>query len=157
MSDQDESLRTLVADVAAAYFSNSHTAPSDIPAVIAQIAASLEAVGKTDPETSQAGSPDEVRKKATRAQVLKSITPDALISFEDGRPYKTLRRHLSVRGLSPEQYRSKWGLPDDYPLVAQGYSEQRKALAVKIGLGQKSTKAAAAQPARRGGRRAAPK
>lgn len=154
MSDQDESLRTLVADVAAAYFSNSHTAPSDIPAVIAQIAASLEAVGRAEPESSQASSADETQKKATRGQVLKSITPEALISFEDGRPYKTLRRHLSVRGLTPEQYRGKWGLPDDYPMVAQGYSEQRKALAVKIGLGQKTAKA---QPARRGGRRAAAK
>lgn len=146
MSDQDDNLRLLVADVAAAYFSNSHVAPSDIPVVIAQIAASLEAVGKTGPAPSEAGAADPSQKKATRGQVAKSITPDALISFEDGRPYKTLRRHLSVRGLTPDQYRSKWGLPDDYPLVAQGYSEQRKALAVKIGLGQKTAKA----PGRRG-------
>jgi predicted transcriptional regulator len=57
------------------------------------------------------------------AAVQRSITPEALISFEDGKPYKRLRRHLAARGLTPDQYRKKWGLPDDYPLVAANYSE----------------------------------
>jgi predicted transcriptional regulator len=151
MAQQDDTLRTLVAEVAAAYFSNSHVSPTDIPNVIAQISQSLEAVGQVAEAVSTAeAAPEEVRK-LTRAQIQKSITSDALISFEDGRPYKTLRRHLSVKGLSPEQYRQKWGLPGDYPMTAPSYSEQRKALAQKIGLGRKAAPAqAAAAPARRG-------
>lgn len=75
--------------------------------------------------------------KATPAQIKKSITDDALISFEDGKGYKTLRRHLTLRGLTPEAYRAKHGLLHDYPMTAPGYSRQRSALARSIGLGQK--------------------
>jgi predicted transcriptional regulator len=70
------------------------------------------------------------------SQVKKSITPDSLISFEDGKPYKTLRRHLATRGLTPEQYRDKWGLPADYPMVSPNYSAARSAMAKHSGLGQ---------------------
>ncbi len=61
-------------------------------------------------------------RRATEAQIRASIRPDALVSFEDGKPYKTLRRHLTLRGLTPEAYRVKWGLPVDYPLVSATYS-----------------------------------
>ena len=71
------------------------------------------------------------------AAIRKSITPDALISFEDGKGYKSLKRTLSIRGLTPDQYRAKWGLPSDYPMVSPNYSAQRSALAHKIGLGKK--------------------
>jgi predicted transcriptional regulator len=74
--------------------------------------------------------------KATPAQIRKSITRDALISFEDGKPYKTLKRHLTTFGLTIEQYRAKWGLPADYPTVAPSYSEARSAMAKALGLGQ---------------------
>jgi predicted transcriptional regulator len=148
MAQQDDTLRTLVAEVAAAYFSNSHVTATDIPTVIAHIAQSLQNVGQEAVESAPAEAAPEEPKKLTRAQIQKSITPDALISFEDGRSYKTLRRHLSVRGLSPEQYRQKWGLPGDYPMTAPSYSEQRKALAQKIGLGRKTAPAPrAAKPA----------
>ena len=69
--------------------------------------------------------------------IKRSITPDHLVSFEDGKRYKTLRRHLSVRGLTPQTYREKWGLPVDYPMAAPAYSQQRSELARSIGLGQK--------------------
>lgn len=136
MSEQDTSLRELVAEVAAAYFSNAHVNASDIPSVIGQIAQSLRAVSEGDGGASDAPQ-SEAPAHATPAQIRKSITPDALISFEDGRPYKTLKRHLTVRGMSLDDYRAKWGLPKDYPSTAPSYSATRSAMAKKIGLGAK--------------------
>jgi predicted transcriptional regulator len=137
---EDLELRKLVADVAAAYFGNSHVTPSEIPTVISQIANSLSAIGAPAVET-----PEEpaAPAKPSPAQVRRSITREALISFEDNKPYKTLRRHLAVRGLSPEQYRAKWGLPKDYPMVAPAYSEARSSLARALGLGSRVTAAPA--------------
>ena len=129
-------LRSLVAQVTAAYFTNSHVAPGEIPAVIAQVAASLSSVSTGASERPNAEA-TAAAPKLSRAQIRKSITPDALISFEDNRPYKTLRRHLAVRGLSPGGYRAKWGLPSDYPMVAPGYSAARSELAKALGLGQR--------------------
>lgn len=145
MADENTQLRELVAEVAAAYFSNSHVTPADIPNVISQIAASLGAVGG-GAAAGEAEEAPSIREKTTPAQIRKSMTPEALISFEDGKAYKTLRRHLAVKGLSPEQYREKWGLPDDYPMVAPAYSAARSQMAKALGLGRK-----AAKP--RGGRR----
>ncbi len=140
MSESEGALRQLVAQVAAAYFSNSHVNPSEIPNVISQIAASLGGVndgaGQIASEESAASGP-----KLSRAQIKKSITADALVSFEDNKPYKTLRRHLATRGLSPEQYREKWGLPSDYPMVAPNYSAARSQLAKSLGLGQRGQQA----------------
>jgi len=143
VTDDDNKLREFVADVAAAYFSNTHVVAADIPNVISQIAASLLAVsagGK--PSGAAAEAPVEPATKLTPAQIRKSITPEALLSFEDGRGYKTLRRHLSVKGLTPEQYREKWGLPRDYPMVSPNYSAARSQMAKTIGLGRKVTPAA---------------
>jgi predicted transcriptional regulator len=133
-------LQKIVGQVAAAYFNNSHVAPGEIPTVIGQIATSLAAVGGPAVET-----PAEAPEQAalTPAQVRKSVTRDALISFEDNKPYKTLRRHLAVRGLTPDQYRAKWGLPKDYPMVAPSYSEARSSLAKARGLGSRVTPSAA--------------
>lgn len=132
MSD-DAQLRTLVANVAAAYFSNAHVNVSEIPNVVAQIAMSLAAIGD-EPATPSAV--DEPPKAATPAQVRKSIQHETLISFEDGRGYKTLKRHLATRGLTPELYRAKWGLPATYPMTSPAYSEQRSSMAKSLGLGQ---------------------
>jgi predicted transcriptional regulator len=101
--------------------------------------------------------PSDLTEKPTAAQIKKSITPDHLISFEDGKPYKTLRRHLTLRGLTPEQYRAKHGLPGDYPMTSALYSAQRSELARTMGLGQMRRKdaeppappAPAPKPARR--------
>jgi predicted transcriptional regulator len=131
---EDIDLRKIVADVAAAYFGNSHVTPAEIPTVINQIAASLSAVGAPAPEPAPEA-PEQ--PKLTPAQIRKSITRDALISFEDNKPYKTLRRHLAVRGLSPQEYRAKWALPKDYPMVAPSYSEARASMARSIGLGSR--------------------
>jgi predicted transcriptional regulator len=136
MSGDNESLRELVADVSAAYFSNSHVNPSDIPQVIAQIAASLSAVGQPMSAAPLSDAEAE-RPKATAAQIRKSVTPDALISFEDGKSYKTLKRHLTLKGLTPADYRDRWGLPKDYPMTAPSYSARRSELARSLGLGKK--------------------
>ncbi|MDB5447377.1 MAG: MucR family transcriptional regulator, partial [Phenylobacterium sp.] len=132
----DPDLRKIVAEVAAAYFRNSHVTPSEIPMVVNQIAQSLSAIGAPAPETPADAS---TQPSLTPSQIRKSITRDAVVSFEDNRPYKTLRRHLAVRGLTPEQYRSKWGLPKDYPMVAPAYSEARSQMARTIGLGSRVT------------------
>jgi len=151
---EDLDLRKIVADVAAAYFSNNHVTASDIPTVVSQIATSIAAVGAAPTEAAPAPDAAEAPApaKATPAQVRKSITRDALISFEDNKPYKTLRRHLAVRDLTPEQYRAKWGLPNDYPMVAPAYSEARASLARSIGLGARlnARTAAPAQATRAG-------
>jgi predicted transcriptional regulator len=72
--------------------------------------------------------------------IKKSITPDHIISLEDGRGYKSMRRHLTSRGLTPDEYRRKWGLPHDYPMVAPNYAKARSELAKSMGLGQKRRK-----------------
>jgi len=143
-------LQQIVGQVAAAYFSNSHVSPAEIPTVIGQIASSLGAVGAP---AGQAEAESAEETKLTPAQIRRSIRPEALISFEDSKPYKTLRRHLAVRGLSPDDYRAKWGLPKDYPMVAPSYSEARSAMAKALGLGSRVS--AQAQPA--GAAAAAPK
>jgi predicted transcriptional regulator len=131
-----ERLRELVANVASAYFSNAHVPVGEIKGVVAQIADSLSAVaeGGPDPAASEDGAP----LRPTAAQIRKSVTGERLISFEDGRSYKALKRHLSTRGLTPSAYREKWGLPRDYPMVAPSYSAKRSALAKQIGLGRQA-------------------
>lgn len=148
MSEAQNRLQELVAQVAASYFSNSHVGPNDIPTVINQIATSLGQVGASPTlvEADVQQTEPEVVRRLTSAQIRRSIRPDGLVSFEDGRAYKTLRRHLNVRGLTPEQYREKWGLPDNYPMVAPNYSKQRSELAKSLGLGQLGRRAEQPEP-----------
>jgi len=124
----------LTADLVAAYVANNSVPAAELPDLMAKVHASLSGL------TSAASVKPERPEPLTPAQVRKSITPDALISFEDGKPYKTMRRHLTLRGLSPEAYRAKWGLPADYPMTAASYSAQRSALARSLGLGQQRRK-----------------
>jgi predicted transcriptional regulator len=137
MAEADDRLRELVAEVAAAYFSNSHVAPSEIPTVVKQIASSLSAVSSAVSAEAPIAVHEPEVKKPTPGQIRKSITPEGLISFEDGRSYKTLRRHLANRSLTPDQYREKYGLPTDYPMTSPAYSAMRSEMAKTIGLGQK--------------------
>jgi predicted transcriptional regulator len=161
---RQEGIRELVAEVAAAYFSNSSVGVVDIPRVIEQIAASLQSVGDSPVSPVATQGADELmsavaqaprdpagrvppRSLPTAQEIEKSILPDKLISFEDGRTYKILRRHLASRGLNPVSYREKWGLPDDYPMVAPRYSEERSEMAKAFGLGRGRK----AKPTRRAG------
>ena len=87
--------------------------------------------------------PPQVEAKTPAVSIRRSITPDFLICLDDGKRFKSLRRHLAGLGLTPEQYRQKWNLPSDYPMVAPNYAAQRSALAKKFGLGQIPGKAGA--------------
>ena len=126
----------LTASLVSAYVSNNHLQPSEIANLIANTHAALAGLSNgAAPETPAVDKP-------TPSQIRKSITPDALISFVDGKPYKTLKRHLNKSGMTIEQYRERYGLPRDYPSTAASYSEQRSALARSLGLGQQRKKAA---------------
>jgi predicted transcriptional regulator len=118
--------------------------PSDMPDLLANVHTALRGL-------SQGSAPEApaAEKLPPPAKIRKSITPDALISFVDGKPYKTLKRHLGKSGMTIEQYRKRYGLPRDYPSTAASYSEKRSALARSFGLGQQCKKAApkAAEPA----------
>ena len=128
----------LAAEIVSAFVSNNNVSAEDLPSLISQVHAALENLGKPAQK--------EPEKPAPPVPIKKSITPDFLISLEDGKRYRSLKRHLAGRGLTPEQYREKWGLPRDYPMVAPNYSAQRSELARKLGLGQSrrgATKSAA--------------
>ena len=118
-------------DVVAAYVSNNSIPTTELPALIASIHEALNNVG-TGPVQAVA----EVIERPTPAQIRKSIRPDGLVSFIDGKSYKTLKRHLTKHGLDPHSYRDRYGLPADYPTTSANYSAQRSALAKSLGLGQ---------------------
>ena len=146
MSDRIE-LQQIIGQVAAAYFNNNHVTPSEIPGVIGNIATSIAAVGGEPAAAAETPSQEPEQPKLTPSQIRKSITQDKLISFEDGKGYKTLRRHLAAKGMTPDDYRNKWGLPKDYPMVSPAYSETRSSMAKARGFGSRSGRSAAAGPA----------
>ncbi|PXW50710.1 MucR family transcriptional regulator [Methylobacterium sp. B4] len=122
----------LTATIVAAYVTKNILPAKDLPGLISSVHASLAGLGGTKP----AAAAEIEIEKPTPAQIRKSITPDALISFIDGKAYKMLKRHLSFHGLSPYSYRQRYGLPSDYPMTAPNYSEWRAALARSNGLGR---------------------
>jgi predicted transcriptional regulator len=133
----------LAADIVSAYVAKNSVRPADLPELIAAVHGALRNLA--NPAAKEAAP-----KLTPPVNPKKSITPDHLISLEDGRRYKSLRRHLRGRGLTPEQYRAKWGLPHDYPMVAPNYAKTRSELAKKLGLGRLRSKEArkpAAAPA----------
>ncbi|MCY1644950.1 MucR family transcriptional regulator [Methylorubrum sp. SL192] len=129
-------LLTMAADIVAAYVSNNSVPASDLPTLLVQVHGAFVSLSATP-----AAEADSEIEKPTPAQIKKSVTPDALISFVDGKPYRTLKRHLSVHGLTIEGYRARYGLPNDYPSVAANYSASRSALAKQLGLGNPRKKA----------------
>jgi predicted transcriptional regulator len=127
MSDR---LIKLTAEIVSSYVDANRVAPADVAALVQSTFAVLNSLGQSGVEQ------PEVAAKPTAAKIRRSITPDALISFIDGRPYRMLKRHLRTAGLTPEEYRRRFGLPTDYPLTAPSYSALRSALAVSRGLGR---------------------
>ena len=122
----------LTASIVSAYLSNNPTPATEIPNLISQVHGALVRVSSGRTETA----PLEPAKPAV--SLKKSIAPDYLVCLEDGKRFKSLKRHLRTQySMTPEQYREKWGLPADYPMVAPNYAEQRRSLAKKIGLGTK--------------------
>ena len=148
MSDTEQTFQIdrieLATEIVAAYVANNPIPVAELPGLIANVHAAITALGKPE-----AAAEEPAAERATPSQIRKSITPDALISFIDGKPYKTLKRHLTRHGLDAAGYRAKFGLPGDYPMVATNYSEQRSSLAKELGLGQqrrgRGAKAAAAE------------
>jgi predicted transcriptional regulator len=127
----------LATDIVAAYVANNSVPSAELPALISGVYSALTGLGQN------AASEAPAAEKLTPAQIRKSIRPDALISFIDGKPYKTLKRHLNRHGMTIEEYRARYGLPRDYPSTAASYSEQRSALAKSLGLGNRRRKATA--------------
>lgn len=128
---EKDSLIELTAEIVAAYVSSNTVASTDLTGLIRDIHAALHrtATGKVDPVA-------EPLKPAV--PVRKSVMPDYIVCLEDGQKFKSLKRHLRTHyDLTPEQYREKWGLPADYPMVAPNYAKARSALAKQMGLGQK--------------------
>ncbi|MGN6148015.1 MAG: MucR family transcriptional regulator [Rhizomicrobium sp.] len=135
----DELLR-LVSDIVAAYVSNNSVAAGDLPAVIKSIYATLGAL-------SGAPASESLTSQKPAVPVKKSVTNEYIVCLEDGKKLKMLKRYLrSNYNLTPEEYRAKWGLPADYPMVAPNYAAQRSEFAKKIGLGRNA-------PAHKGRRR----
>lgn len=127
-SAQDELLVTLTADIVAAHVSNNSVAVSDLSLLIQNVHGALSGLGSEKPAPQV--------KQEPAVSVRASIKPDYLVCLEDGKKLKMLKRHLMTHyQLTPDDYRAKWGLPADYPMVAPSYAEQRRSLAKKIGLG----------------------
>jgi predicted transcriptional regulator len=133
MENQDqfgETLITLTADIVSAHVSNNSVAVNDLPVLIANVHNALSGLGERKAEAAPRPEP--------RVSIRSSIKPDYIVCLEDGKKLKMLKRHLSTHyNMTPDQYRQKWGLNADYPMVAPNYAEQRRTLAKQIGLGTK--------------------
>jgi len=122
----------MTAEVVSAYVGNNRLEKADISGVIGQVYGKLSTLGRQPPRT-----PARPLKQRPAVPVAESVQPDYLICLEDGRKLKMLKRHLRTAfNLTPEQYRAKWGLPPDYPMVAPNYASQRSEFAKQIGLGK---------------------
>jgi predicted transcriptional regulator len=126
----DDTLLTLTADIVAAHVSNNSVAVNDLPNLIQNVHAALTGIS----QTSTAPEP----KPEPKVSIRSSVKPDYIVCLEDGKRLKMLKRHLMTHyNMTPDQYRQKWGLSSDYPMVAPNYAEQRRTLAKSIGLGTK--------------------
>ena len=131
----DETLITLTADIVAAHVSNNSVSVNDLPQLISNVHGAL--AGLTGPSRMPEAKPEP------KVPIRSSIKPDFIVCLEDGKKLKMLKRHLMTHyQMTPDQYRQKWGLNSDYPMVAPNYAEQRRTLAKSIGLGTKRRKTA---------------
>src|SRR5688572_6638658 len=131
-SESTTNFSNLTADIVSAYVSNNNVRPEQLPELIHAVHSALERApnGKAEPAP-------ELQKPAV--PIKRSVTPDYIISLENGQKFKSLKRHLmNSYGMTPDEYRTKWGLPRDYPMVAPNYAKSRSELARRIGLGRKA-------------------
>lgn len=146
MADDNQSaLLAMTTGIVSNFVANNRVSPDDVPGLISSVHSALAQVGEpSEPEV------DEVAKP-TAAEIRRSIKPDGLVSFIDGRVFKTLKRHLTLHGMTGDEYRRRFGLPAGYPMTAASYSERRSSLAkaAGLGLGRLATTAASAKPARK--------
>ncbi|MBI4968905.1 MAG: MucR family transcriptional regulator [Rhodospirillales bacterium] len=131
-STSSNDVLALTAQIVAAHLGNNSVAPGDVPHLIQEVYRSLTNLGNA---------PSQPERPEPAVSVKKSVTPDYIVCLEDGKKLKMLKRHLMTSyGLTPEDYRERWGLPADYPMVAPNYAAHRSHLAKKIGLGTKPRK-----------------
>ena len=129
-SDLQETYITLTADIVAAHVSNNSVAVADIPLLIQNVHSALASLGGPAPVV-------EVKQEPA-VSIRASVKPDYIICLDDGKKLKMLKRHLMTHyGMTPDDYRAKWGLPDDYPMVAPNYAARRRSMALEIGLGRR--------------------
>ena len=129
----EDTLLTLTADIVAAHVSNNSDAVNDLPNLIQNVHGALTGIA------SKGGAVEP--KPEPKVSIRASVKPDYVVCLEDGKKQKMLKRHLMTNhGMTPDEYRQKWGLPADYPMVAPNYAEQRRTLAKSIGLGTKRRK-----------------
>jgi len=130
IENAEDTLLTLTADIVAAHVSNNSVAVNDLPNLIQNVHSALTVISRS----SSAPEP----KPEPKVSIRSSIRPDYIVCLEDGKKLKMLKRHLMTHyNMTPDQYRQKWGLSADYPMVAPNYAEQRRSLAKSIGLGTK--------------------
>ncbi|UVK54893.1 MucR family transcriptional regulator [Mesorhizobium sp. AR02] len=129
----------LTADIVSAFVSNNSVPVSNLADLISSVHASLSSIGRDTPPQAEPLTPAVNPKK--------SIFPDYIVSLEDGRKFKSMKRHLGLLGMTPDHYRAKWNLPGDYPMVAPNYAAARSALAKASGLGRKPAPVAPAKKA----------
>lgn len=128
--DNSKTLLNLTTKIVVAFASNNPVSKEDLPDVIASTYKALQ-------ESAEGPAVDNTPKPVPAVPIDQSITEDFLICLEDGKPFKSLKRHLRTKfDLTPEGYREKWGLPADYPMVAPGYAKERSELAKRMGLGK---------------------
>lgn len=144
-TDMNETLITLTSDIVAAHVSNNNVPLEDLPSLITNVYGALSGLGGPEPVQEE--------KPEPAVSVRASVKPDYIVCLEDGKKLKMLKRHLMTHyNMTPDEYRQRWNLPADYPMVAPNYAEKRRELAKKIGLGRKPNvrrgrKAKAAAPA----------
>ncbi|RWL80674.1 MAG: transcriptional regulator [Mesorhizobium sp.] len=134
MSDETINLIELTADIVSAYVSTNPVPVTSLPELISSVNSSLSKIGQpTEPEKAA---------QASAVNPKRSVFPDYIICLEDGKKFKSLKRHLDVHyGMTPDEYREKWGLKSDYPMVAPNYAAARSEMAKAIGLGRKAAPA----------------
>ena len=123
-------LTMMTAEIVAAFVSHNAVPAAELPALLQSVHTGLVTIA------TGAKAPAEQVALTPAVSIRQSVKPDYLICLDDGKKFKSLKRHLSTLGMTPEQYRAKWNLPPDYPMVAASYAAQRSELAKKIGLGQ---------------------
>lgn len=134
--EETSAILEMTADIVSAYVGNNSVSAQELPAVIHSVHAALS-------QASSGGVEAPVEPQEPAVPIRKSITPDYLICLDDGRKFKSLKRHLRTKyDMSPDEYRAKWGLPKDYPMVAPNYAKARSDLAKQMGLGQGGRKPA---------------
>ena len=130
-----QALLPMVTEIVAAHVSNNTVSLTDLPTLIEQVYKSLANVG-TEPVVAE-------ERPQPAVPIKKSVTPDYIVCLEDGKKLKMLKRHLKTAyNMTPEEYRDRWGLPTDYPMVAPNYARQRSSLAKQIGLGTRARRGA---------------